>query len=221
VHALCSAVAGEAAAERSQAQQQLQRQPVTQLSVTGVSLAVMSRRHAHAAVSDAAASIPAASAAQGPAPGVSSSSMPSGQANARAASSTPSAVATDLAAALAAEGWQECHVLLRQWQCTIALCAAAKAVRGGSGAAGKAAQQSYAGSVQDQAPPAIILQYQTAGVSEVGQTVLTLKGQTAVIGCLMPIALEVMSWPAQLGCIVAWRACMHLPVVTKPHHLWV
>lgn len=174
MHALCSAVTGEAAAERSQAQQQLQRQPVTQLSVTGVSLAVMSRRHAHAAVSDAAASIPAAAAAaQGPAPGVSSSSMPSGQANARAASSTPSAAATDLAVALAAEGWQECHVLLRQWQCTIALCAAAKAVRGGSGAAGKAAQQSYAGSVQDQAPPAIILQYQTAGVSEVGQTVLT------------------------------------------------
>jgi hypothetical protein len=149
----------------------LQRQPVTQLSVTGVSLAVMSRRHAHAAVSGAGV-IPAAAAAQTPTPGVSSSSASNGQADAQAAASTPSAAATDLAVALTAEGWQECHVLLRQWQCNIALCAAAKAVRGSSEAAGKAAQQTYPGGVHDQAPPAIILQYQTAGVSEVGKTVL-------------------------------------------------
>lgn len=159
-----AAVPGEAAAERShaQAQQQLQRQPVSQLSVTGVSLAVMSRRHGRAAAA-AAGPAPAAAQTQPAAPGVTSSSGSSRQDTAQASPSK--AAATDLAAVLAAEGWRECHVVLRQWQCNIALCAAARAGKS-SGAAGKAAQQPHAG--RDQTPPAIVLHYQTAGVNEVG-----------------------------------------------------
>lgn len=175
--ALCGApcnvllCAGEAAAERSQAQarhqhqHQQHRKPISQLTVTGVSLAVMSRRQREPFTAAAAGG--AASPVQGAAAAPASSSAGQGRLDPDAFIAT--AAASDLAAALAAEGWGESHVLLRQWQCTVALCAAVTASRS-SGAAGEAAQQTRAVSRNkpQQAPPAIVLQYQTAGMNEVG-----------------------------------------------------
>jgi hypothetical protein len=86
----------------------------------------------------------------------------------KAAAMLSTAAASDLAAVLTADGWRECHVLLRQWQCTIALSAVLKGSRGSSGAAVQAAQaHPDTGSVQDKAPPAVVLRYQTAGLNEV------------------------------------------------------
>lgn len=76
------------------------------------------------------------------------------------------AAASDLAAVLAAEGWRDSHVLLKQWQCTIALWAAKGASRG-SAAAAEAAQQNEPGKEQTLEQPAVVLHYQTAGISEV------------------------------------------------------
>jgi len=153
-----AAETGEAAAGQQQGRvhrqprQQQQPQQVSQLSITGVSLAVMSRRQGLAAS-------PVAAAAQ-QSPAVSSSEQ---KCEGRAG---PSTAASDLAAVLAAEGWRECHVLLRQWQCTITLCAAQRA-RKGSKAAAQAASPNDTSSVQDQQTPAIIVQYETAGMAEV------------------------------------------------------
>jgi hypothetical protein len=117
----------------------------------------------------------AAAAVQGAATSASSSAWQAAQkANVQAATAS-----SNLAAALAAEGWQECHVLLRQWQCTIALCAASKASKSSGGTAAQAAQQEQtAGNRQAQAPPAIVLQYQTAGINEVsGVAAQSVKAQ--------------------------------------------
>lgn len=168
------AFAGEAAAEISQnqvrQQQEHHHQSVSQLSVTGVSLAVMSRRHALAAP-PAASVAPGTAAAStfgsshtAAAPPTSSTA----QVKQKAAAMPSTAAASDLAAVLTADGWRECHVLLRQWQCTIALSAVLKGSRGSSGAAAQAAQAHQdTGGVQDKAPPAIVIRYQTAGLSEV------------------------------------------------------
>lgn len=142
------------------------RKPISQLSVTGVSLAVMSRRQADAPEPWVAAAGPGAPTAAPPA--AVQGAVPVAGSNAKLGAQRPDAAAIfDLATALATEGWRECHVLLRQWQCTVALCAAERASKSSEAAAQAAKQNRSASSRQGKLPPAIVLQYQTAGVNEV------------------------------------------------------
>lgn len=143
---------------------------VTQLSITGVSIAVMSRQQV---------------------PGSSSS------AGAAAAGGSPAAGSADLAAVLRAEGWQQAHLVLRQWQCSVTVMqrsrqqAAAAAAAGTAG--GTAEQQEGAADQQQQQPgqppPALKLTFGSSGQPQVRVLHVQLHGccchvhHAQLIGC--------------------------------------
>jgi hypothetical protein len=126
-----------------------QQNPVTQLSVTGVSIALMS--------SQPAAGVAAAATAAGPPPAPS-----------RIGSCRP-ALSADLAACLLEEGWQQAHVIVKQWKCSIDVrspssrCTVSTASPGLNQAAEQAANVG-----QDQL--AAVLRFKPAGVAEVSCT---------------------------------------------------
>jgi hypothetical protein len=135
----------------------------------------MSRRLALAATPAAAGGLlepvaaAAAAAALAQPPPVASSSSPatsSSKSEGDRVFTTSGAAASDLAAVLAAAGWQKCHVLLRQWQCTVAVCAPRSKGSKDKAAAAQAAPAAHADAEQRPAP-AIVLDYQAAGVSTV------------------------------------------------------
>lgn len=210
-------LSGDAAAELQQEQEQQWAGPgrqqigtqqlVSQLSVTGVSVAVMSRRlpQAHLDHPDPAASTITAAAAGVPTAGVADSrsgalgNMPAASASASAAAQAGmcqragAAATTDLGAALAAEGWQDKFVLLRQWQCSVGLYAPggnssinSSTMSHKKAAVGRAAPaaENIAGQQQQQQPPpqapcAIFVHYTTAGVREVRATARGLVAQVS------------------------------------------
>ncbi|WIA12622.1 hypothetical protein OEZ85_006279 [Tetradesmus obliquus] len=126
-----------AASGNTAASSQQKQNPVTQLSVTGVSIALMSSQP-----------IPAAAAGAVPVPSTIGNCRP--------------ALAADLAACLLEEGWQQAHVVLKQWQCSIDVRSPSS--RSASRPAStQAAEQ--AATVDQQL--AAILMYKPAGVAEI------------------------------------------------------
>lgn len=175
-------LAGNTAASSQQKQN-----PVTQLSVTGVSIALMSSQP-----------IPAAAAGVVPAPSTIGNCRP--------------ALAADLAACLLEEGWQQAHVVLKQWQCSIDVRSPSS--RSASRPAStQAAEQ--AATVDQQL--AAILMYKPAGVAEVSCSssmrclcqLLLFATETSTSTCSICTPFTVLrTWYCACGCnIAATESC--------------
>lgn len=130
---------------------------MSQLTVAGFSLAVMSGWQPPAAVTATSSEMEASTAR---------AAHTSQECDETTAADACAALSANLGTALAAEGWRECHVLLRQWQCTINLCTAHHSSKG-KPAAAQAARHGNAGSLHDHVRPALVLLYQAPGLSKV------------------------------------------------------
>jgi hypothetical protein len=139
----CLLAGNKPASSRSSSSQQ---NPVTQLSVTGVSIALMS--------SQPAAGMTAAATAAGLAP------APSTICSCRPAQSA------DLAACLLEEGWQQAHVIVKQWQCSIDVRSPSSRSTVSTASPGFRQAAEQAANVGQQ-QLAAVLRFKPAGVAEV------------------------------------------------------